>query len=195
MKMKQKPLSTGKIAKYCHVTHVAVCNWINNNLLEAYRTPGGQFRVRPHDFLKFLREHNMPTPPELQDEARYRILIIDDESHVVEIIVKVLQRKFPELDFMTANDGFTAGRLVEQQIPNMIILDFSMPGLDGLDMCRQISKDPQLKDTRILALTSLYNEESVATIIGSGADSVQKKPLDFDQMIDEVRRMLGIPGE
>ena len=61
----RKPLTTGQIAEYCHVTHRAVLNWVESGKLPAYRTPGKHSRVSVEDFVSFLHEYHMPVPAEL----------------------------------------------------------------------------------------------------------------------------------
>lgn len=75
-----RPLTTGEVARYCHVTPQAVLKWIKAGKLQAYSTPGGQHRIEQRTFVRFLYEYDMPVPAEFQDSmkqlvgtARYRL--------------------------------------------------------------------------------------------------------------------------
>ena len=61
-----RPLTTGDVARYCHVTPQAVLKWIKAGKLEAYSTPGGQNRIEQWIFVEFLHKYRMPIPLELQ---------------------------------------------------------------------------------------------------------------------------------
>jgi excisionase family DNA binding protein len=60
------PLTTGQVAKWCHVSRASVLNWIRNGKLKAYSTPGGHFRILASDLLPFLEAHGMPVDEELR---------------------------------------------------------------------------------------------------------------------------------
>lgn len=61
-----KPLTTGQVAQYCHVTHRGVLKWVKAGKLKAYRTPGRHNRINIEDFLSFLKEYGMPVPSVFQ---------------------------------------------------------------------------------------------------------------------------------
>ena len=55
-----KPLTTGQVARHCHVSRVTVCNWIRAGKLEAYRLPGGHHRITPEAFRAFVERYSIP---------------------------------------------------------------------------------------------------------------------------------------
>jgi excisionase family DNA binding protein len=61
-----KPLTTGEVAKYCHVSQATILNWINKGKLKAYVTPGGHHRILLPDLLALLEAYGMPLDPELR---------------------------------------------------------------------------------------------------------------------------------
>ena len=82
--MERRPLTTGDIAAYCHVTDRAVLKWIEEGKLKAYRTPGSHSRVNIEDFLAFLKEYNMPIPKDFERDASAlkKILVVDDDRRI-----------------------------------------------------------------------------------------------------------------
>src|SRR5438132_13932222 len=89
----KKPLTTGQIAQYCHVTHRGVLKWVESGKLKAYRTPGKHSRVSVEDFLIFLKTYNMPVPIELQPPAgkvKRKVLIVDDDRGIVSSLRRIL---------------------------------------------------------------------------------------------------------
>src|SRR5665213_968835 len=90
-KSEKRPLTTGQIAKYCHVTHRGVLKWVESGKLKAYRTPGNHSRVSIEDFLSFLKQYNMPVPEVLQPPVtNKKILIVDDDRGIVQSLQRVL---------------------------------------------------------------------------------------------------------
>jgi len=79
----------------------------------------------------FLKEYNMPVPPELVSRDRKRILIVDDEKPVLSVISRTISHKNSAYEIETAEDGFEAGRVFSEFKPHLIILDVKLPGLDG----------------------------------------------------------------
>ena len=61
-----KPLTTGQAARYCHVSHTTILNWIKTGRLKAYATPGGHRRILLADLLSLLETYGMPVDPELR---------------------------------------------------------------------------------------------------------------------------------
>ena len=132
-----KNLSTFAISQMLQVDPGSVANWIDQGLLKAHRTPGGHRRVDTEDLLVFLREHEMPTPPELRTLPT-RILIVDDEQSVTALIAQTIRTVHPQYEILEAHDGFRAGTLLATHKPDVVLLDLMMPGMDGFDICRLI---------------------------------------------------------
>ena len=188
--MKKEPLTTGEIAKYCHVTHRAVLKWVVAGKLKAYRTPGMHSRVEVEDFLKFLSEYRMPIPSEFSsNNNKKKILIVDDDKGMVHAIKRVLMtnRKF---DIETAYDGFDAGRKFVEFKPDLVLLDIKMPGLDGYQVCSYIRKDLANKDVKVLAISGILDEEGAKKIMKLGADDYLAKPFDNQTLKIKIEKLL-----
>src|SRR5262245_51866678 len=85
-KMASKTIyTTQDVSRILQVNPRSVINWIDKNLLAAYRTPGGHRRIRREDLLLFLRKHQIPIPA-IFLEDKFKILIVDDDEKVVELI-------------------------------------------------------------------------------------------------------------
>ena len=184
-----KNLSTFAIAQMLHVDPGSVANWIDQQLLKAHRTPGGHRRVATEDLVAFLREHKMPIPPELETTPN-RILIVDDEPAITQLIAKAVGGAFPECEVIEAHDGFRAGTIIATLRPDVVILDLRMPGMDGYEVCRMIKSDDATRQAEVLAMTAYPSPESEQRILGCGARVCLPKPLDLDALIEEVRSSL-----
>mgnify|MGYP005838347967 CR=1 FL=1 len=189
-------LTTGEVAQYCQVSPVTIFRWIKEGKLPAHSTPGGHYRVRATDLLAFLAKHAIPVDTELRRAVagEKRILVVDDEQAIVETVVRNLQRLGPQFRFATAFNGFEAGRQLALFAPDLIVLDLMMPGVDGLDVCRQVRSDPSTRHIKILVVTGYSSAEQLEAARRAGADDCLPKPFSGEELRDRVRRLLGIPA-
>jgi excisionase family DNA binding protein len=178
--MREKAVfTTFEAAKLCHVSPLSIINWVNAGRLPAFRTPGGHRRIRREDLARFMRENGIPLPEELRDgSGRARVLVVDDESGIREVIAESLSRRATPYEVMTAADGFEAGRLVATFRPDVVLLDLRMPGLDGFQVCRTIKGDSETASTVVIAMTGYHTQETEARILECGALRCLCKPLE-----------------
>ncbi len=136
------------------------------------------------------------TLPEIQSQIEQevstkKILVVDDEPEIVDFIKDLLADTVPH-QFETASEGFSAGHLVHTFAPDLVILDLLLPGVDGFQVCRMIREDAETKNTKILAVTGYDSAEIRNKIIESGADDYLGKPLDYNQTIEKICKLLGV---
>ena len=178
--MHEKPVfTTFEAAKLCHVSPLSIINWVNAGRLAAFRTPGGHRRIRRDDLVRFMRENGMPLPEELREgSGRPRVLVVDDEPAIREVIAEHLTLRAKPYEVMTAANGFEAGRMVATWRPDVVLLDLRMPGLDGFQVCRTIKADPETSSTVVLAMTGYYTPETEARVLECGALRCFAKPVE-----------------
>ncbi len=189
--MRQKSVfTTFETAKLCHVSPLSIINWVNAGRLPAFRTPGGHRRIRREDLVRFMRENGIPLPEELREgSGRTRVLIVDDEASIRDVMGEHLTTRTPAYEVLTAADGFEAGRLVATFRPDVVLLDLRMPGLDGFQICRTIKADPETSSTIVIAMTGYYSPETEARILECGAIRCFAKPVEpstISAFIDSV---------
>jgi len=189
-KTNNKPLTTGQIAEYCHVTHRAVLNWVESGKLRAYRTPGKHSRVSIEDFLSFLKEYHMPVPAEFQSAVALnpKILIVDDDRGMVSALQRLLMMDNKYI-IEIAYDGFEAGKKFAGFKPDFIILDIRMPGLDGYQVCANIRSDPANKNVKILAISGTNEAHEIKKIMDLGADDYLQKPFSNKDLREKIRQL------
>ncbi len=187
-----RPLTTGDVAKYCHVTPHAVAKWIRSGKLEAYTTPGGQYRVELRHFLEFLRRYQMPIPVEFRGVEKKKALIVDDEPAVAKAISQALRRLDAGISISSASDGYEACMKAGILNPHLVILDLVMPNMDGVQVCRQLRGHPETKDVKILVVTGFPSPENIEKITGLGADAWLEKPFKVKELQLLVRQLLDL---
>jgi len=182
---KNKNLSTFAIAQLLHVDPGSVANWIDQGLLKAHRTPGGHRRVAEMDLVQFLRDHRMPMPAELH-AAPTRVLIVDDEPAITQLLARALKTTYPDFEIAEAHGGFHAGTVLAELKPDIVILDLRMPGMDGFEVCKLIKSSEATKSADVIAITAYPSAESEQRILDCGAKICLSKPLDMEQLLAEV---------
>ena len=119
---------------------------------------------------------------------KYRILIADDEVDILEFIRYNLQREGYEV--YTAENGAEALRLAREHHPHLILLDRMMPVMDGAQTCRAIRQEPELKQTMVVFLSALGEEDQQLTGFGVGADDYLTKPIKMKLLVSRVQAIL-----
>ena len=113
-----------------------------------------------------------------------RILVIDDDGVIQTFLSRALQKEY---EVFVASDGEEGLKQARQLKPAMIICDWMMPGIDGLEVCRQIKLNPQLSTTFFILLTSLGSVEDRVKGLDAGADDFLCKPIEINELKARVR--------
>ncbi len=117
-----------------------------------------------------------------------RILIVDDDELIRETIRTFLEKEGYAL--LEAEDGPAGLRLVQQEKPDLVILDRLMPGVDGVKICQALKQDRTLQRIPILMMTSMGRKEDMVKGLESGADDYIIKPIDEAVFMARVRTLL-----
>lgn len=187
-----KTLTTGEIAKICDVNLRTVIRWIERGDLKGFKLPGrGNNRITLHDFVNFLKLHDMPIPAELIHDRDNHILIVDDEVP----FSKSIQRVLGGAGYTTtvANDGFAAGSFLSSIKPAVMTLDLSMPGLDGYDVIRFVRHSEDIAATKILVVSAL-NDQELKRAVEYGADAYLQKPYANSELLAAIEMLLDHKG-
>jgi type IV pilus assembly protein PilB len=120
----------------------------------------------------------------------FKALVVDDNSDIRNIVRAVLQSANLGLQVVTAQDGIEAVELASQERPDIVILDISMPDMDGFEVCRRLRADVRTAFVPVLMLTANGGEQHMTAGFGAGADDYVVKPFRRDELVARVRRML-----
>jgi two-component system alkaline phosphatase synthesis response regulator PhoP len=121
--------------------------------------------------------------------AYQTILVVDDEPQIVELVGDYLKQAGYRV--LTARDGQTALTLARHEHPDLMVLDLMLPGgLDGLDVCRRLRRDPTLADVPIIMLTARTEETDRLVGLELGADDYVTKPFSPREVVARVRAVL-----
>jgi DNA-binding response OmpR family regulator len=119
----------------------------------------------------------------LKPAARRRILIVEDDESCASMFRRAL--RFAGFDVDVADDGLVALLTLEQRRPALIVLDLSLPHLDGISVLREITARPELHDIPVVIVTG-----SDATLTAIRAAAILRKPCDPDRLVDVITHQL-----
>ncbi len=116
------------------------------------------------------------------------VLIVDDEKDLVDLIRYHVEKS--GLCCLEARDGESALALGRERIPDLIVLDLMLPGLDGLEVCRRLRKDPKTANIAIIMLTAKAEEVDRVVGLEMGADDYMVKPFSPRELVARINAVL-----
>ena len=182
----QRAYTTFEAAKICHVTHHSIKNWIKQGLIKASRTPGGHYRILEKDLDAFRREYDM-FPPE-EGPTKKRVMIVDDEKDALDLMERILAEE--DCEIIKVSNATEVGLKAAQLMPDLILLDFLMPEVNGFEVCTALKHNEQSQNIPIMAVTCLTKEEDIERIFACGVDEYLAKPFKVGDLLDKVRELL-----
>lgn len=120
--------------------------------------------------------------------ADEKVLIVDDEEHIVELLQFNLVNAGYKV--ITANNGLDALKKVKENKPDLLLLDLMLPGMDGLDVCKEIKRDKETSKTSIIMLTAKSEELDKILGLELGADDYITKPFSIMELLARVKAVL-----
>ena len=118
----------------------------------------------------------------------HKILIVDDEPNILLSLEYLMQRE--GFDVRVARDGLQAIEAIEQQAPELILLDVMMPGKAGLEVCQHLRAIDNLQQVQIIMLTAKGRETDIAKGMALGANAYVTKPFSTRDLVAQVRSLL-----
>ena len=143
--------------------------------------------IRQPDGLRAIISAQNRSMP-LNRSARFRVLLVDDDVRLVHVVGLYLQVQ--QFDVVTAACGEEALRLLDLGLPDLIILDVMMPGIDGISLCRRIRAMPGAESLPIIMFTALSDSADLVAARDSGADQVITKPFNLTGLGAAVEALL-----
>lgn len=180
--------TTGEAAEICGVSQQTIIRCFDAGKLGGFRVPGSRFRRIPHDELvSFMKESAVPLTN--LDSGKKRILIVDDEPDVRELLTDVLVRD-GRFEVRSVGTAYEAGMATQDFRPDLIILDFLLPDVNGNAVCRTIRGNPTFESTKIIIVSAVVRPDEVDELLGAGADEFMRKPFDIDKLLSRIGELL-----
>jgi two-component system cell cycle response regulator DivK len=119
-----------------------------------------------------------------------RILVVEDEDDNLLLVVHVLKYVLGQQDILVARDGTEAIRMAYDSHPDIILMDLTLPKLNGWEATRSLRNDQQFRSTLIVALTAHAMTGDREQALKAGCDTYLTKPIDIDQFIKVIEPYL-----
>src|SRR2546423_2013821 len=183
-------LTTGEVAKICNVAPRTVSKWFDSGALHGYRIPGSKDRRIPlNQLIRFMKQHGMPLNGLMTGCTR--ILIVDDEQDIVEVLEKILEDE-AKYEVEVAKGGFEAGVTAEKFRPHVILLDMHLSDVDGRVVAKQVKINADLQLTKVIAMSGKMTDDEAKGMLAQGFDGFLKKPFHVKQVIEAVEDAMAV---
>ena len=118
-----------------------------------------------------------------------KILVVDDEPDILKVLAFRLKKAGYEV--IQAELGKKAIALVRAERPDLVVLDYRLPDITGVDIARLMRADEKLKRIPIILLTASSGEDMSAVIMEADVNEFMKKPFDPEELLEKVRMLIG----
>jgi CheY-like chemotaxis protein len=119
-----------------------------------------------------------------------RILLVDDEEGFLLVIREALEIR--GFDVVTAKSAIEAGLELSSKKPDLILMDIKMPGIDGLQACAAIRKNPKTSDIPIMIASAMSDDSQINKAYKIGISDYFVKPIDIEKLVKRIKEILGI---
>lgn len=180
--------TTGEAAEVCRVSQQTIIRCFDAGRLEGFRVPGSRFRRIPRQSLvKFMKENKIPL--DTIESGKRKVLVVDDDAEIVELIVDVLDRD-GRFETETASSGYEAGIATERFRPELILLDYMLPDVNGNIVCQAIRGNSEFENIKIIIVSGVVKRDEIAQLIKSGAEDFIRKPFDVTELTGKITAVL-----
>ncbi|HIE28732.1 TPA: helix-turn-helix domain-containing protein [Candidatus Poribacteria bacterium] len=182
--------TTGQAAKYLKVSPVTVYNWIRAGKLEAYKTPGRQYRIVSEVLVDFMEKYNMPIPEAMSPFITKRILVVADDAMIETVVHQALQQSGLKYQLKVAKNGYETATWMLRFQPDLVIISLLAGRLDGIEITKQIKRELETSESKIFIIKDGDMNASVEAILSLEADGILDTPLQIEAVKKQIYQLL-----
>ena len=183
-------LTTGDVARICHVAPRTVSKWFDNGQLKGYRIPGSKDRRIPlSELIRFMKVHNMPTAD--LGVGKIRVLIADSDARTASALAEILKAR-ADYEVRTARSSFETGAVVRTYAPHVLLVSFLADGIDAMGVCKGIHDNEDLRTIKIIALANQLSDSEVTALLQKGFDGCVPYSADPKEIIKKIEEAIAI---
>jgi excisionase family DNA binding protein len=187
----EETLTTRQVAERLGVSLRTIQLWVESDVLPAWRTPGGHRRI-PAAAVDALVAGRVarPAPGHRQTQAPCDVLIVEDDMVQRRLMQRLLLDTFRDVTMRVATNGYEGLIRAGQTVPDLMITDIMMPGMDGLQMLAALRAMPEFSSTGVIVVSGLTLAEVVER--GGLPEGVQflGKPFTREQLLQALTQAL-----
>ena len=188
MKIQKSFFTTREAARELGVAVATVQVWADSGMLHAWKTQGGHRRIDRASVERLLysgrpRQSNVNTAARSEElQPWLHMMVVDDDLFQLEMYEEAVPGWHPQIKLTAVNNAFEALLLLGRSVPDLLVLDLQMPGMDGFSMLKILGNDAGMKASRIAVVTGLNAAAIVARGgLPSGVE-VLSKPIPFERL-------------
>lgn len=152
-------MTTHDVAKKLGVTIRSVQLWVEQGLLEGWKTPGGHRRITSESFNRFVLSQEINLEPTEFINTQLRVVAVEDNEAMLKLYNHTIESWQLPIKLDCFNNAYEALINITQSIPDALIIDLNMPGMDGFAMLEALEKSNILNKLAIIVISCLSNEE------------------------------------
>ncbi len=183
-------LTTGDVAKICHVAPRTVSKWFDNGQLKGYRIPGSKDRRIPvSELIRFMKVHNMPTTG--LSVGKIRILVADSNDKTALALADALQSR-ADYEVQTVQTNFETGTVVQAFAPHVVLVSLLAEDIDAASICQGIRANEDLQTIKIIAIANQLSDSESAALLQKGFDGYIPYSADAADVIKKIEEATAI---
>ncbi|RMD66760.1 MAG: response regulator [Planctomycetota bacterium] len=173
--------TTGEAAEICRVSQQTIIRCFDKGKLKGFRVPGSRFRRIPRaELIRFMRDNDIPL--DALRAGKTRLLVVDDDPDILDLLKLAVDRD-GRFEARFVSTGYRAGVETQAFLPDVILLDYMLPDINGDDVLRAVRDNPSLAHTRVLFVSGVIRQDDVARLLALGAEDVVHKPFDVKALL------------
>ena len=180
-------MTTGEAARRLGVGLTTVKRWVQLGLLRAIRTPGGHWRIPAGEVERLLAAMGADS-----NRVTVRVLVIEDDPNTCDLIREWLRHDGTmNIEAECMHDGLSGLLHLGRMMPDLLVLDIGLPGMNGLEILQRIHAVPEFSGMRVIVATGKRNRSLLSGRIAKlRPDAILDKPFDEDSFLSTVRKVL-----
>lgn len=172
-------VGSAKAAEMLNVSLRTVQLWVEKGVLRAWKTPGGHRRIALKGIEAQLRQRGIQVG---QQGAQLKVLIVEDTSAQRKLYQKYFEMWELPVELCMANDGFQGLIKMGESLPDLLITDLMMPGMDGVQMIDSIKKNLNFQQLDILVVTAMDRDSKEVRKLQNMGLQIIFKPVPFNEI-------------
>lgn len=188
--MAKQVYSTGEAAAICRISQQTIIRCFDRGDLEGFLVPGSKFRRIPRaSLIRFMKQNKIPL--DQLESAKRKVLIVEDDQQIVDLLVDALKED-GRFEVQSTGSGYEAGLLTAKFRPDVMVLDYLLPDVNGNLVCRTVRANEDLADTKVIIVSGVIDKKDVDRLFSDGADEFIQKPFDVSHLVNRIAALAGI---
>ncbi|MDH5649068.1 MAG: response regulator [Gammaproteobacteria bacterium] len=165
--------------------------WVENDVLQAWKTAGGHRRISRRSVDRILKQQQQASGLTAGDGTPV-VLVVEDNAEMRRLYERYFQLWQLPARLLVAANGFEGLIRIGQHSPRLVITDLSMPGMDGFQMIKALHSGNGLQDMQLMVVTGLSHAEISENGGLPSEIEIKQKPVNFKELEPDIRQRLGI---